>query len=356
MRILHIAPLNTAGVPMAFTRAERALGHESRLVTFSRSSQSREEDICLDLPFLDFWGTRWMKKMVTPPQRRKVKHIAHVPEDIPIQWKPGNPIEKALIQFREMVWRKQIEVLFKKIDFWDFEVYQLDGGLGFYRDGRIIRRLKEMGKKIICCYTGSDLRTRGVIPEIDRISDVNVTVEYDHLRFHPDIHHVPFPLDISQFSPAVHNEDDIIRIGHAPTHRAAKGSDIIIPIVKKLESIFPVRLVLIENLPYKQALKQKSTCHIFIDQIGNLGYGINGIEALMMGIPTCSSLAPGFEKAYPDHPFFEINEDNLESTLTLLIQDDEFRKEKGKEGAKWVKAIHDPVSVVQKIHHLAGLV
>jgi len=338
---------------MAFVKVERALGYESRLITLGRSSQARKEDICLDLPFLVFWGTRWLKKIVTPKQRRVVTHVAPVPESIPIQWKPGGAAEKALIRFRENIWEKRFESIFQKIDFWDFEVYQLDGGLGFYRDGRIIRQLKEKGKKLICCYTGSDLRTRGVIPEIDKLSDVNVTVEFDHLRFHPAIHHVPFPLDLSQFPPSSQKEGDTIRIGHAPTHRAAKGSDTIIPIVKKLEKAFPVQLILIEGLPYAQALSEKSTCHIFIDQIGNLGYGINGIEALAMTIPTCSSLASGFEKAYPDHPFFEINEENLETTLITLIQDSKLRKEKGKAGSKWVKEIHDPISVVRKIHQFA---
>ncbi|MBW1804258.1 MAG: hypothetical protein JRJ85_26440, partial [Deltaproteobacteria bacterium] len=263
--------------------------------------------------------------------------------------------EKALIQLREKIWKKRFESIFQKIDFWDFDVYQLDGGLGFYRDGRIIRQLKEKGKKIICCYTGSDLRTRGVIPEIDKVSDVNMTVEFDHLRFHPDIHHVPFPLELSQFPPSSKTEGEKIRIGHAPTHREAKGSHMIIPIVKKLEKAYPVQLILIEGLPYTQALSEKSTCHIFIDQIGNLGYGINGIEALAMTIPTCSSLAPGFEEAYPAHPFFKIDEKNLEKILILLIQDPKLRKEKGKAGSKWVKEIHDPISVVRKIHQFADL-
>ena len=49
MRILHIAPFNTAGVPMAFVRAERKMGHDSRLITLGPSRQERNEDICLRL-------------------------------------------------------------------------------------------------------------------------------------------------------------------------------------------------------------------------------------------------------------------------------------------------------------------
>jgi len=147
---------------------------------------------------------------------------------------------------------------------------------------------------VICCYTGSDLRTRGVIPEIDAIADLNISVEYDHLQFHPRIWHVPFPLEIDKFQFRYEQPAGLLHIGHAPTNRKAKGSDIIIPCIQSLEKKYPVKLVLIENLSYQEALKRKRSCHIFIDQIGNLGYGMNAIEALAMGIPTCTSLAPGF--------------------------------------------------------------
>jgi hypothetical protein len=355
MRILHIAPFNTAGVPLAFVKAERKLGYESRLITLGKNPQKREEDICLNLPFLDNGMLRCIKNMVTPKARRTISHSIRIPKHIPVQWIPGNTLEARLFRLREKIWGPKIYKAMKKTDFWNYDVYQLDGGLEFYRDGRTVRLLKKREKKVLCCYTGSDLRIRGVIPEIDRLADLNLTVEFDHLGFHPDIHHVPFPLDISLLPSKPVKQNTIIRIGHAPTNRAAKGSDTIIGIVNKLSRRFQFEFVLIENLPYTAALEKKVTCDIFIDQIGNLGYGMNGIESLAMGIPACSSLAPGFTKAYPDHPFQEINETNLESVLISLIRDSKKRDTLSKQGKKWVRRVHDSVSVVQKIHHLSGL-
>ena len=354
MRILHIAPFNTAGVPFAFVKAERALGHESRLVTLGRHPQDREEDICLDLPFLDSWLVRRVKGIVTPEHRRVVSHVARLPSKIPPEWKPSPWGESLLINLRERVWKKKIEEAIQEHGLYDYDVYQLDGGLEFFRDGRFVRRLKESGKKVICCYTGSDLRTRGVIPAIDASSDLNVTVEFDHLQYHPDIHHVPFPLDVDAFQPADPAGGHVVRIGHAPTNRAAKGSDIIIPIVQALERRFPVQLVLIEGLPYSEAIRLKRTCHVFIDQIGDLGYGMNSLEALAMGIPACSSLAPGFAEVYPDHPFIVVGADTLETELTALIQDRRLIRKKGKQGRAWVRRVHDARAVVERIHSLAG--
>ncbi len=354
MKILHIAPFNIANVPFTFVRAEQQLGHESRLVTFAENPRGFQEDICLNLPFLNFKGFTYFKRLIGGKSRIEVTNVKPKSTRIPLTWQP-NRLEKLLIKYREAVWKPMIKQAYQQYRLDQFDVIQLDGGIGFFRNGSDIIRLQQKGKKIICCYGGSDLRVRGVIPPIDAISDLNVTVEYDHLKLHPNIHHIFFPFDASKFKPLPYRDEKIIQIGHAPTNRAAKGSDVIIPIVRELEQDYPVKLILIENLPYQEALRRKAECHIFIDQIGDLGYGINSLESLAMGIPTCSCLVPGFEEHYPDHPFIIIEAKNLKSQLISLIQDKQLRNEKSSQGLEWVKKYHDPILSVQKIHRLAGL-
>jgi len=353
MKILHIAPFNVAGVPITFVKAERQLGFHSRLITFAKNSRGYEEDICLNLPFLDFKGFAKFKRLIGGKSRIEITNRAPQLTEIPLKWLP-NRLEKLFILFREYIWKSKIGKVLKQINIDQFDVIQLDGGIGFYRNGRDIIQFKRAGKKIICCYTGSDLRVRGVIPQIDAVSDLNVSVEFDHLLLHPNIHHVFFPFDASKFKLATPEDDGTINIGHAPTNRAAKGSAIIIPVVKELEKKYPVKLILIENLPYEKALELKSLCHIFIDQVGDLGYGISGLESLAMGIPTCSCLAPGFDELHPDNPFVVIDETNLKSRLIRLINDKKLRLKKGQEGREWVKKYHEPVWVVQMIHELPG--
>jgi len=354
MKILHITPFNVANVPMTFVQAERQLGHDSRLITFAENPRGYPEDICLHLPFLNFKGLPHFKRLIGGKSRIEVSNVKPKLTSLPPIWQP-NKIEKLFIKFRETLWKPIIKKAYQKYQLDQFELIQLDGGIGFFRDGSDIIRFKKQGKKIICCYTGSDLRVRGVIPQIDEISDLNVTVEYDHLKLHPNIHHIFFPFDARKFMPLPYRDDKIIRIGHAPTNRAAKGSDIIIASVKELEQNYPVQLVLIENLPYQEALKRKAECHIFIDQIGDLGYGINSLESLAMGITTCSCLAAGFDEQYPDHPFIVIDSENLKSRLISLIKDKELRIKKAREGREWVNKYHDSNKVVQRIYELAHL-
>ncbi len=353
-KILHIAPSNTSGVPGQLVLTERRMGYDSRLVTLFHDKRKYYEDICLHLPFIDFWGTKLLKKIVSNPDKIVVDNVLKIPDQIPVQWKPHSLAEKALTSIRDMLWKTKIESTIKKYNLLDFDVVQLDGGLGFYRHSGFVKKMKANGKKIICLYTGSDLRTRGVIPAVEKISDYNFTVEYDHMQLHPNIKHVFFPFDAGQFK-TNRPKNTRIRVGHAPTNRRAKGSDIIVPILRKLAYSHNIEPVIIQNLPYTFAMETKQTCDIFIDQIGDLGYGINSLEALAMGIPCCSCLAKGFAETYPDHPFVEIDADNLEEKLIDLINDTEKRTELGIKGREWVEKYHDAKNIVKQIHEIAGI-
>jgi hypothetical protein len=355
-RILHLAPFNTSGVPITFVRAERELGYESRLITLGRDPRGYEEDICLDLPFLDFAGTRLAKKVFSKPERLQVTNLRHPPAQIPPTWTPHSWPEKWLIGFREWIWQNKIASAMNQVDFWSFDLYHLDGGLEFFRDGRTVSELKRRDKRIICLYTGSDLRRRGVIPAIDRVADLHLTLEFDHLSLHPRLQHIFFPFDVRHFEITPARGDGRIVIGHAPTNRAAKGSETIINIVRRLMAEFPIEMELIENLPYNEALHRKAQCDIFIDNIGELGYGVNAIEALAMGICTCTSLMPRFSEKYPDHPFVEIDAANLYDRLAQLCRNSEERQRYRQCGREWVEKVHDAKHVVRRISELLSLI
>ena len=68
-----------------------------------------------------------------------------------------------------------------------------------------------------------------VIPELDRMSALNLTSEHDLVDDHPDIHFIPMPFDIRPFEL---KENGILknRIIHAPSDRYNKGTDYILPL------------------------------------------------------------------------------------------------------------------------------
>ncbi len=351
MRILHIAPQNISDVPMTLVRAERALGHDSRLATFFRDPRGYDEDMCLELPLVRSTAVRRLKRWVSDPHRQRVDNSSRATGEGPPVWRPHGAAERWLVVLRERLWQPRIERWMREADFWNFDVYEFDAGLDFYRDGRIARRLRRAGKRIIVAYTGSDLRTRGIIPAVDAAADLRITFEWDHLDLDDSLMHVLFPFEPERFPFRIREaEGRAIRIGHAPTNRAAKGSDMILAVLQQLQTERDIEIVLIEHLPYREAIARKDTCDIFIDQIGDLGYGINALEALAMGIPTCTGLVPAFKRAYPDHPFVEVERHNLKDALLALIDDAARRRQLAEQGRRWLERHHDSRAIVQRIH------
>jgi len=355
MKILHIAPYNTAGVPITFVKAERAQGHDSRLVTLARDPRGYQEDICLDLPLWDPVLAGVFRRALYPRRAMAQDTGLAKPAHIPPAWKPANPLSALLVRLRDGLMRPAIRLAVKQYELDGYDVYQLDGGHGFLKYDGIIPAWHAAGKKVICCYLGSDLRKRGVMPGIDEVSDCNLTLEWDHLDLYPKIRHVFFPFDCSAFRVTGAGNTAKLRIGHSPTNRAAKGSEAIIAAVRQLAAKLPVELVLIEGLPHAGALAVKATCDIGIDQIGELGYGISALEWLAMGVPVATCVAATMKREVSDHPFVEIDAGNIGPQLERLITDQAYRLVLGRRGRQWLEQNHDAGNVVKRIHELTGI-
>lgn len=340
---------------MAFVKAERALGHESRLITFARNAYGFEEDICLDLPWMDGALFRSVRDRLSSSSRRVHSRVSEAsPAPYPLVWKPRHVGERALIALRERVWKPRINAALKEVDFFSFDLYQLDGGLDFYRNGLVVRELQARGKKIVCCYLGSDLRKRGVIAEVDAASGLNVTVEFDHLLLHPAIRFLFFPFDLWRFEPKP-RENSRLRLFHSATNRFYKGSEHIIAVGRRLETEFGVEFVFVEKMPHAELLSAKYQSDIVIDQISNLGgigYGVSSLEALSMGIPVCTRMTPEFEGFIPDHPFVSVTPATLYDRLAALIRDPQQRQWHGTHGREWVEQHHDARQVVRAMERL----
>jgi hypothetical protein len=339
-KILHIAPQNFAGMPYDFMMMQRNAGHDSRLVTVFRNTLDFPEDISLGIRLPT---GRTAKKW----RDSKIEGLKYC--------EPKNTAEKIYFKLRDFRNRGMIESVVDKYRLRDFDVYHFDGGMDFYRDVRFAKEMKNAGKKIVCCYYGSDLRVRGMFKELDEISSLNLTVEFDHTSLHKNIHYVFFPFDVygNEYR---YNMNEKIRIIHSPTNRHYKGTDKILKVIKHLKTKHDFEFILAENMHRDELLKLKRTCDLAIDQVGGeaggSGYGKNSIENLAMGIPTITEFYDEYLNFLPENPFITCNIDTMNDKLTEILSSRSCLKDYSEKGRAWAEKYHSFESVNGRIEKL----
>ncbi len=351
MKILYISPENTVGTLSLWKAAHESNGHYCRTVSLFPSPKGYQDDICLKLPLtfeapgLMRWRKRYYRLMRGPLGDNTEIYGEKV-------WQPGL-VEKYFMRFRDWLWQTPVQRAIADHNLGDFDVYHFEWGMDFFRDGRFARRMKAAGKRIVCHYHGQDIRTRGVFPEVNGVSELNLTSEVDLLEIRPDFKYLFLPFDSDRFQ-ARTELNARLRVAHAPTDRYYKGSDAIITLCNQLEADDLIEFDLIENMPHTEALERKKQADVFIDQIGDKGgwgYGMNSVESLAMGICTLTTINEQYQEFIPDHPFVNIDRNTLEPTLRRLVVDRETIKQKGLEGRAWVVKYHDYRNVVQSLYN-----
>ncbi len=353
MKILHVAPLNVAGVPFCMMDMQRRSGFEARLVTLHQSDFSFPEDICLHIPLPHHPIAQWWRSS----KQRQMSSAAHRSDKpdiyLPLHG-PKNFFERAYFLLddrrRESIVRRAIE----EYGLNDFDIIHYDGGLDFFRDCRLAKQWKNQGKKIVCHYMGSDLRVRGIDRTMDTLSDLNLTNESDHLLRHSNIHYIYIPFDADAV-PMRTAENKRLRIVHSPTNRAMKGTEFILPVMDAVTKVRDVEFVLVENALHNEVIRIKESCDLAIEQVGNLGgtgYGRNSLETLAMGIPTVTEMTPDYAAWLPENPFVLSNREKLYESVLDLIDNVDLREGLKERGRRWVVKYHSYPAVHQRLMDL----
>lgn len=353
MKVLHVAPLNVAGVPYLIADMQRRFGVEATLVTLHRSTLTFPEDICLNLPLprhklAHLWRSH---KGGQPKPIERYEPTTGLPTPV---HSPRNVFEDVYFRYDDRRRERAVEEAIERHNLDRFDVIHYDGGMDFFRDSRTAKRWKSSGKRIVCHYMGSDLRVRGIVPEMDALSQLNLTNESDHLLLHPDIHYLYIPFDTKPYAAFAHHSGPL-RIVHSPTNRSMKGTAFILPVIEAVKKVRDVEFVLIENTRHEEVLRIKQTCDIAIEQVGNLGgtgYGRNSLETLAMGIPTITEMTPDYLAWLPANPFVLASRDTLFEVLLRIIDHADLRAEYGSKGRAWVQQYHSYESVHARLQEL----
>lgn len=346
LKILHIAPQNFAGMPMEFVKMQRIEGHTANLITIYENTIDFEEEITLGFKLpKGSLARKWRnKKLESSTKRQGFKYFT-----------PTNYAENIYFKGRDIIHSFRINKAIEKYKLLEYDVYHFDGGMDFFRDCRFAKELVRLGKKIVICYFGSDLRTRGAFEYLESVSNLNLTVEFDHLEIHRKIYYLFFPFNVYNY----HRKREFNRIPkivHSPTNRLFKGTDKILKVIEKLKEKAEFEFILLENVSHEKAIEIKSGCDIAIDQVGGeyggSGYGRNSLENISMGIPTITEFSPEYLDFIPENPFINSTIDELERKLFGLISKPEKLIELSSKGRHWAEKYHSYKSVNRKLEEL----
>ncbi len=142
----------------------------------------------------------------------------------------------------------------------------------------------------ICLDGRHDDSVRRRIQRVDAVADGIFALTPDLLRYLPD-RAVFLPVTIANWDRLHPNYPDsmpdTLRIAHAPTDRGAKGTQIILAVLEKIQRLYPgrVEVLLIEKVSHEEALEMLASAHLLIDQILIGWYGAVAVEAMRMGVP-----------------------------------------------------------------------
>ena len=287
--------------------------------------------------------------------------------------KPNNFLNKAALKLRNttsLFDHLIIKEIYEKHDVFIF----IWAGDYLMRDGKGLRILKEMGKKIISIFVGSDARyPEAFQQEFD--TDVsawplkykkpfshynqvlrNVELYSDLIFSLPDqaglairsYHHFPLPLAMENYK-FNWPDRDIPVVVHAPSAPALKGTDIILSTLERLKNEgLQFELKFIQNLNNTELIKLLNESDILVDQTILHGPGVLGIEAMACG---CATATHFYEKS-PEFfrpPVCAIDNSNIYEQVKKLILDKEYRKKLVFEGRSFVEEHNDIKHIVSNI-------
>jgi len=208
-------------------------------------------------------------------------------------------------------------------------------------------------------YAESDALKR---EQIQRLTSIC----YKTYALNPDLLHVLPPG--SEFLPYCHisledwppyytqMQSRPLRVGHAPSHRGVKGTELILAALDalKLEG-FEFELVLVEGLSNVQAKELYKTVDVFVDQLFAGWYGGLAVEAMALGKPVVVYIREDDLKFIPPEmaaelPFIHATPDSIQSALQDVLAMPRLQLlELAKRSRAYVERWHDPIAIAKRI-------
>jgi glycosyltransferase involved in cell wall biosynthesis len=316
LRVLH-APVNIAGGPGAISQGLRDIGVESTLLVFNERPFERGFDRNLRL--------------------RDTNRLANVPFNLP----------KQLAAFAWALPR--------------FDVFHFHAGMTLAPARLNLPVLKAASKGIVFQSWGSDLRGRRA-EEVGYLRSAGAVIVGSYLTRRlaprgpwPEYDIVPPAIVLRDWEPAPKERGEALRVAHAPSKRAVKGTDTVIAAVEALRGRgVAIELDLIEGVPHREARRRYAEADVIVDQLRIGWYGMLAIEAMALAKPVVVHLdeqaAAETEEVFGlELPLIRADERNLTDVLARLVEERESLPARGRRSREYVERVHAHTEVARRV-------
>jgi glycosyltransferase involved in cell wall biosynthesis len=211
--------------------------------------------------------------------------------------------------------------------------------------------LRATRKKSVFHYLGSDIRgkTRAELA-YGKQADAEIVGSYDAVRWVPEAHVVPPPLDLAPFEPRPPSDATRPLVVHAPSNRTKKGTQHVIDACAQLR----VDLEVVEGLPHDAARERYARADIVVDQLNAGWHGVFALEAMALGKPVVAHLKEDVVSSSAEAfgirvPIVAARAETLVDVLRPLVESPALRRELGAAGRAYVEQVHDPARVADRL-------
>jgi hypothetical protein len=340
IRVLH-GPTAVGGHPTGLAAAERELGLDSTVVTIDEPPYGYSVDRVLAPPGTPTVVREWRRWRAAFAARRDadVVHFNFGSTFGPAAYGP---------EARSGASGRAFDAYARLVE---------------QRDLTLLRRA---GRAIFVTFQGDDVRPGG---GSDDVSKRRRAARFEHYAervyvLNPDLlAHVPSAeflpyasVDPRGWTPVPANPSGPLRIVHAPSDRARKGTDAVLRAVERARAGgADLELELVEGVSRDEARRALERADVVVDQLIVGWYGGVAVEAMALGKTVLARLERQDLERVPtamreELPIVDADEQTLERLLVELSRDRrQTIEELGRRGRAFVERWHDPLEIARRV-------
>ena len=242
-----------------------------------------------------------------------------------------------------------------------FDVFHFHAGLTLLPKPLNLPALRLLQKGIVFQSWGSDLRGRDA-SEVSYLRKADAVIVGSYLTKRlaprgpwPQYDVVPPAIVLEDWQPSPTEPGDVLRVAHAPSKRAVKGTEAVLAAVESLRAKgAPIELDLIEGVPNAEARRRYAAADLVVDQLRIGWYGMFAIESMALAKPVVVHLdeegAAETEEAFGlELPVVRANEQTIENVLAGLVEARAELPEAGRRSREYVERVHAHTAVAQRV-------